>query len=168
MPQSGTHTRRRTLGAAAGRGAVAGLVGVAVMTAGEALEQRLTGRPASYVPGRTMCTLMGRPVSETDRPTVANHAMHWSTGAVVGALRGLWAVTGIRGPRATLAHTVVRLAFDQTMENSTGHGAPPSTWPASEQAVDAAHKSVYALVTGLVADSWIAPTLQSSRGRHSH
>jgi hypothetical protein len=34
---------------AALRGAVAGLAGVAVMTAGEKLEQRVTGRPDSYL-----------------------------------------------------------------------------------------------------------------------
>src|SRR4051812_384383 len=39
---------------AALRGAVAGLAGVAVMTAGEELEQRFTHRPDSYVPARTL------------------------------------------------------------------------------------------------------------------
>lgn len=86
----------------------------------------------------------------------------------MGALRGVWAVTGIRGPRANVTHTVVRLAVDQTMENVTGHGSPPSAWPLGEQVVDVAHKTVYAFVTGLVADSWIGPTLSSRRGRHSH
>ena len=42
---------------AAVRGAVAGLVGVAVMTAGEKVEQAVTGRPNSYVPGRTLTAL---------------------------------------------------------------------------------------------------------------
>jgi hypothetical protein len=138
------------------------------MTLGEQLEQRFTHRPDSYVPGRTLSTMMGRAPAESDRPTLANHAMHWGTGALVGALRGLWSVTGIRGPRATLTHTVVRLAFDQTMENSSGRGAPPSTWPAREQVVDVAHKAVYSTVTGVVADSWIRPSLTSTRGRHSH
>ncbi|MDX6302637.1 MAG: hypothetical protein QOF53_3851 [Nocardioidaceae bacterium] len=161
-------TRGRDLAGAAARGAVAGLAGVAAMTLGEQLEQRFTHRPDSYVPGRTLGTMMGRAPAESDRPTLANHAMHWGTGAVVGALRGLWAVTGIRGPRATLTHTVVRLAFDQTMENASGRGAPPSTWPAREQVVDVVHKAVYSTVTGLVADSWIRPALTSTRGRHSH
>jgi hypothetical protein len=138
------------------------------MTLGEQLEQRFTHRPDSYVPGRTLSTMMGRDPAESDRPTLANHAMHWGTGALVGALRGLWSVTGIRGPRATLTHTVVRLAFDQTMENSSGRGAPPSSWPAREQLVDVAHKAVYSTVTGVVADSWIRPSLTSTRGRHSH
>ena len=43
------------------QGAVAGLAGVAVMTAGEKLEQGLTGRPSSYVPARALLGLLGRP-----------------------------------------------------------------------------------------------------------
>jgi hypothetical protein len=94
--------------------------------------------------------------------------MHYGTGAVVGALRGVWSVTGIRGPSASAAHTVVRLATDQTVENATGVGAPPATWPRQEKVVDYLHKGVYAFVTGALADAWIRPDLQSSRGRTSH
>ena len=151
-----------------GQGAVAGLAGVAVMTAGEKLEQALTGRPDSYVPARALLTLLGRPVGDTEQPPVWNHLMHWGTGALVGGLRGVWSATGIRGPVATTWHTVVRLAFDQTVENATGAGAPPMTWPVGEQVVDVVHKGVYATVTGLVADAWIRPDLRPLRGRTSH
>lgn len=160
--------RPRLLAAAAARGAVAGLAGVAAMTVAESVEQRFTGRPSSYVPGRTLSVLVGRPRREAERPVAISQAMHWGTGAVVGALRGVWSVTGMRGPRATLTHTVVRLAVDQTLENATGRGAPPSTWPSREQVVDVTHKGVYALATGAVADAWIRPVLRSARGRRSH
>ncbi len=40
------------------RGAVAGLLGVAVMTAAEKVEQSVTHRPNPYVPGRTLLTLL--------------------------------------------------------------------------------------------------------------
>lgn len=160
--------RTDTLRRAALQGAVAGLVGVAAMTVGETLEQRITGRPNSYVPARALLALMGRPVSDTDRPAGWNHAMHWGTGAALGALRGTWSVTGLRGPQASAAHTIVRLAFDQTVENATGAGAPPASWPASERRVDLLHKAVYSLTTGLVADRWIGPALASSRGARSH
>jgi hypothetical protein len=168
MLQSRGTTRGRQIAAAAGRGAAAGLVGVAVMTLGEKLEQAVTGRADSYVPARTLASLLGRPRTDFERPRLLNHAMHWGTGAVVGALRGVWAVTGIRGPRASATHTVVRLAVDQTLENATGRGAPPATWPTGEWAVDVAHKAVYSLVTGLVADAWVPPALVSRRGRRSH
>jgi hypothetical protein len=160
--------RSGTLRAAAVQGAAAGLVGVAAMTAAEKLEQAATHRPNSYVPARALLTLVGKKPSEDDTPAAWNHAMHWSTGAVLGALRGVWAVTGIRGTEANAAHTAVRLAFDQTVENATGVGAPPSTWPSLERRVDLAHKAVYSLVTGLVADRWITPRLQSRHGVRSH
>jgi hypothetical protein len=165
----GTGTKRvPRLARAWAQGAVAGLAGVAVMTVGEKLEQAVTGRPSSYVPARALLTLLGRPPGDREQPPVWNHLMHWGTGAVVGGLRGVWAVTGIRGPVATSWHTVVRLAVDQTVENVTGAGAPPMTWPVGEQVVDVVHKAVYATVTGLVADGWIRPDLESVRGRTSH
>ncbi|MDP9395757.1 MAG: hypothetical protein M3Q27_16500 [Actinomycetota bacterium] len=161
-------SRRSTLLAAAGRGAVAGVVGVAAMTATEKLEQAVTKRPDSYVPARALLSLLGRRPGDTARPFGWNHAMHWGTGATLGALRGVWAAVGLRGPRAHLTHTVVRLATDQTIENSTGVGAPPHTWPLREQVVDVGHKAVYSLVTGLVAERLVAPALESRRGTLSH
>ena len=94
--------------------------------------------------------------------------MHYGTGALLGALRGVWAAVGMRGPLADLAHTVVRLAFDQTIENATGVGAPPRTWPREERGIDVAHKAVYSVATGRIADLLIAPDLESHRGRTSH
>ncbi|NAZ86912.1 AAA family ATPase [Kineococcus indalonis] len=161
-------SRGAVLVSAAGRGALAGLAGVAAMTVGEKAEQALTHRPDSHVPGRALLGLLGRPAGDAQRPVLANHAMHWGTGATLGALRGVWSVLGMRGPRAHLAHTAVRLSFDQTAENLSGAGAPPHTWPVREQVVDVVHKAVYSLVTGLVADRLVAPRLLSQRGTDSH
>ncbi len=161
-------TRTFQLAGAAGRGVAAGLVGVAVMTASEKAEQALTHRQNSYVPARALLTLLGRHPADDERPWLWNHAMHYGTGALLGALRGIWAAVGLRGPNAHLAHTVVRLAFDQTIENTTGVGAPPHTWPRQEQVIDLAHKAMYSLATGLVAERLVAPDLQSRRGTTSH
>jgi hypothetical protein len=99
---------------------------------------------------------------------VWNHLMHYGTGATLGALRGVWAAVGLRGPQAHLAHTVVRLATDQTLENATGVGAPPRTWPGQERVVDVLHKAVYSFATGLIAERMVPASLESQRGRHSH
>ena len=159
---------RQIVLSAAGRGLLAGLAGAAVMTAGEKLEQALTNRPNSYVPARTLLTLLGRRPVGGDRPTGWNHLMHFGTAAAVGALRGMWAAVGLRGSRANLAHTVVRLAFDQTLENLTGVGAPPRTWPVQEQVIDFLHKAVYSVTTGVLADRLVAPRLEAHRGTTSH
>ena len=138
------------------------------MTATEKLEQAVTHRPNSYVPGRTLKTLLGGHAADLDRPLLWNHAMHWGTGALLGALRGIWAAVGLRGPQAHLAHTVVRLAFDQTLENSSGCGAPPRTWPVREQVWDTVHKAVYSFSTGLLTERLVPPCLESRRGTLSH
>ena len=163
-----THTRPTILAAAALRGAAAGLVGVAAMTLAEKVEQRVTRRPSSFVPARALLTLLGRRPGDADRPPLWNHAMHWGTGATLGALRGVWAAVGLRGPRAHVAHTALRLSPDQTIENATGVGAPPRTWPVDEQVVDVLHKAIYSLVTGLVSERLVAPELESRRGTRSH
>jgi hypothetical protein len=151
---------------AALRGAAAGLVGVAVMTAGEKVEQAITGRPDSYVPGRTLTALStGRRLPESARPPVRNHLMHWGTGAAVGALRGIWSAAGLRGWRASAWHTAVRLAVDQTLENVTGVGAPPWTWSRRDQVVDVGHKAVYSFATGAVADRIVLSARDGRGGR---
>jgi hypothetical protein len=167
ISQGAAHRGPALLSAAA-RGAVLGLAGVAAMTAAEKLEQTVTGRPNSYVPARTLLTLLGRRPADDAQPPGWNHLMHWSTGATLGAMRGVWSVIGLRGPSASLAHTVVRLATDQTLENATGVGAPPRTWPVRERVVDVAHKAVYSFATGVLADRLIAPALESRAGRTSH
>ncbi len=133
------------------KGMVAGAIGVAAMTAMEKVEQRFTGRPNSYVPARTLARMLRLQRPLADRP-VRNHAMHWGTGILLGGVRGVMARHGWRGARASALHVVARLSTDQTLENATGVGSPPWTWPRQELAIDVAHKAVYSFVTGWVAD----------------
>ena len=134
------------------------------MTAGEKVEQRLTHRPSSYVPGRTLARLLR--LSRPDRDRLGpNLAMHYGTGAVAGALRGVMSAANLRGPGASLMHTSVRLSIDQTLENATGVGAPPWTWPRDELALDVLHKAVYSFTTGAIADRLVTPSEGSSARR---
>jgi hypothetical protein len=125
------------------QGLVSGAVGVSVMTAAEKLEQRLTGRPDSHVPARVLERLTGLPEQPGAQPRAVNLAMHYGQGVALGVLRSLMAHVGLRGPLASAKFTVVRLTNDQILENATGVGAPPQTWPRGELAVDLLHKLVY-------------------------
>ncbi len=163
----GHATRERDLpqyGRAAALGLVSGLAGAGIMTLGEKLEQRYTRRPNSYMPAHTLSHLLGLRAPERDS-TARNWAMHYGTGATVGALRGIWAAANLRGPQAALMFTPIRLGTDQTLENATGAGAPPWTWPRDELVIDVAHKAVYALATGAIADALIRPAPGSSDRR---
>ena len=149
---------------AALRGALAGAAGVAVMTAVEKIEQAFTARPNSYVPAHTLERLLRLPRKPDHERWALNHAMHWGTGIAVGTLRGIMASGGLRGPWASFMHSAVRLTTDQTVENVTGVGSPPWTWPRSELVIDLSHKLVYALATGAVADRLVAAPDRASAG----
>ena len=137
------------------QGLVAGVAGAAVMTAAEKLEQRWTGRPDSYVPARVLARLTGLPERPPAEARGLNLAMHYGQAALLGTVRGIMAQAGLRGPWASGMFTVVRLTNDQILENATGVGAPPQTWPRRELAVDVLHKAVYGFATGMIAD-WLA------------
>jgi hypothetical protein len=144
--------RRRMWRRVVWEGLASGLVGVAVMTAGEKLEQRLTGRPDSHVPARTLERLLGSKDHQGGGLRATNLAMHYGQAVALGPLRSLMAHVGLRGAVASSKFTVVRLTTDQILENGTGVGAPPQTWPRPELVVDLVHKAVYGFTTGLVAD----------------
>ena len=116
------------------------------------------------MPGHTLGRLLRLRDADRDRWS-RNLAMHYASGAIGGAVRGVMAAANLRGPFASLMHANLRLSFDQTLENLTGAGAPPWTWPRDELAIDVAHKAVYAFVTGALADALVAPAGGSSAER---
>ncbi len=149
---------------AAALGVASGMAGVAAMTAAEKLEQLLTKRPDSYVPAHTLAHALGLRDPDADR-WPRNMLMHWSNGIVLGAVRGVMSAANLRGPQAAAMHAPLRLTWDQTLENLTGVGAPPWTWPRDELAIDLLHKTIFSLATGAVADALIAPLPGSSARR---
>ena len=147
------------------RGLLAGAAGVAAMTLAEKVEQALTGRPDSYVPAHTLERLLGLPAKPDRERLGLNWAMHWGQGIVLGAVRAMMARRGIGGPVGSFLFLNLRLLNDQTLENATGVGAPPWTWPRDEQVIDLAHKAIYAFVTGAVADRIVSGSGPASRAR---
>src|SRR4051794_24549298 len=117
-------TSRAALG-----GLAAGAVGVTAMTVAEKVEQLLTGRPNSYVPAHTLERLLRLPYKPDQERLWLNRTMHWGAGILLGAVRGLMAERGIRGPVGSFLFMNLRLFNDQALENATGVGVPPWTWP---------------------------------------
>jgi hypothetical protein len=152
----------RLLGRSLWQGLLAGAAGVAAMTVAEKLEQRVTGRPDSQVPGEVLGRLLHR-----HGGAGLTVAMHAGQGALVGVLRAVMAQAGLRGPWASGMFTVVRLTSDQILENATGVGAPPWTWPRDELAVDLLHKTVYGFAAGAVADLLAARSGPGPGQRHA-
>ncbi|MFI6784461.1 hypothetical protein [Micromonospora sp. NPDC050276] len=125
------------------QGLAAGLAGAVVMTAAEKVEQRVTGRPDSYVPARVLARLTGLPESSGQQPRWQNLAMHYGQGALVGVLRSVMAQAGLRGAWASTMFTALRLTNDQILENaiarctSSSTRSPPERWPTRSPLVTA-------------------------------
>jgi hypothetical protein len=147
-------------------GGAAGVAGAAAMALTARLEQLVTHRPSSYVPAHTLAHTLRLSHPDEDR-IGRNLAMHFGTGALAGALRGAMAAANLRGPWASAMHTNLRLSIDQMLENATGVGAPPWTWPRDELVIDVVHKAVYSFTTGALADRLIAPARGSSARRRA-
>jgi hypothetical protein len=139
-------------------GLLAGAAGVAAMTVAEKLEQTATRRPNSFVPAHTLEHLLRLPYKPDEERLGLNWTMHWGQGIVLGAVRAFMAHHGIRGPVGSFIFMNLRLINDQTLENATGVGAPPWTWPRDEQVIDLLHKAVYAFATGAVVDRFVEHT----------
>ncbi len=137
-------------------GLLAGMAGVAAMTLAEKIEQSLTKRPDSYVPAHTLERLLSLPYKPDEQRLAMNWTMHWGQGILLGMLRGWMAKKGLRGPVGSFIFMNLRLANDQLLENATGVGAPPWSWPVDEQVIDLVHKGIYAFTTGSIADKLIA------------
>ena len=96
------------------------------MTVGEKIEQAITKRPNSLVPGKTIASLLGLSKAYYNaHPDLINHGMHWGQGAVAATARGLMSYFGIVGPFGSFMFMGLRLFVDQTLENWTGVGALP-------------------------------------------
>ena len=131
------------------RGLAAGFVGTAAMTGSELIEMRLTGRPPSTVPGQVGGRLLGV-TPETDAGMrKLTHAVHWSHGTAMGAVRGVLSLAGLRGAGATAAFYAALWSGDAMLYRVLGIAPSPWRWRPRELATDLFHKGVYAVVTGI-------------------
>ena len=81
------------------------------MTLSEKIEQSITNRPNSYVPGKTLARLLNVGWGTDSQIWGLNMAMHYGQGAVAGVIRGLMASWGVHGPFGDLMFVGVRYVF---------------------------------------------------------
>lgn len=126
------------------RGAVAGLIGTAVMTTSQYIELSLTKRPLSTVPGQVGARLLSRPDDEVESLSTP---MHWAHGVALGALRGALSGMGLRGLKGALTFFAIMWAGDAVLYRVLKITDWPWRWTRAELATDVGHKALYALVT---------------------
>ena len=134
------------------KGALAGLIGTAAMTAAQMAEMRLTGREPSLVPGRVASKLLGLEPKGDAALSRISIGMHWAHGITIGTLRALLARTGLRGPGAAAAHFALMWSGDVMLYKTLGIAPWPWQWTPAELAPDVLHKGIYAAATSATYD----------------
>lgn len=131
------------------RGAVAGAIGTAAMTASSTLEARIRDRSASSAPADALTAVLEVEPVDNDAEQRLSSIAHWGYGTAWGTVRGLLDGNrrGFAGP--TAAHLAAVLAGEQVVLPATGAAPPATEWGAREVAVDVLHHAVYAIATGL-------------------
>jgi hypothetical protein len=132
-----------------GKGLFAGVAGTAAMTLGSTIEMKLRGREASTVPSDAAGKVLGvQPRNARGKARFAT-VVHWTYGASWGAVRGLIAATGLRGPAADVVHFAGVWTAALVMLPSLKVAPPVTEWPPEEIALDALHHVIYAAGTGV-------------------
>jgi len=140
---------------AAGRGAVAGLMGGAAMTAFQvAVEMPLTGRRESEEPLRVLKRFTPfAPPHEPRRRRAANYAVHGAIGAAWGAGHGLLAERlDTRGFASAIKVFGILWPADAVGNAALGVHDWPWRWSARDSAVDVVDKFVLAVATAAAYD----------------
>ena len=134
------------------KGASAGLIGVAAMTAAQAAEMRITGRRASMVPGHVASKLFGLHPKDDEALAKISIRMHWAHGMTQGLLRAAIGRLGLRGPAAAGAHLALMWPGDAILYKVLGISPWPWKWSAEELAPDLLHKGLYVVATSAAYD----------------
>jgi hypothetical protein len=141
------------LGAAIGKGLLAGLAGTAAITLSQRIEMRITKRKASEAPVKVAEQVTNvKPVAEESKEKVSQE-IHWAYGTSWGIARGIIGLTGLKGLPAIAAHFAAIWGTAIVMLPAYKAGPKISEQDPRTIAVDAMHHAVYALAAGLAYDA---------------
>jgi hypothetical protein len=142
------------LAAAVGKGLAAGLLGTAVMTAGQMVEMKLEDREPSSMPADAVKKVFGLETrSEADEQRLAQ-LVHWGYGTAWGGVRGLLGGLGLGCGAATLVHLAAVWGAALVMLPALDLTEPATEWPPKQLGVDLLHHAVYAGAVG-AAYAWL-------------
>jgi hypothetical protein len=144
------------LGAAIGKGVLAGLAGTAAITISQMIEMSVTKRKSSDAPVKVAQQVINIKPAKND--TAGNEQLsqeiHWAYGTVWGISRGLIGLTGLKGIPASLVHFAAIWGTSMVMLPKFKISPPVHKQDAQTVAIDGLHHAVYALATGLAYDAF--------------
>lgn len=140
------------LGAAIGKGLIAGLAGTLAMTVSQMIEMKITKRKPSDAPAKAVNKILHVESPDEYKMEYSNE-VHYAYGTSWGVVRGLLSLVGLTGFAATSVHLAAIWGTAITIEPELDIAPPVTQWKPKDIAVDIFHHAVYAIVAGIVFDA---------------
>lgn len=150
------------LGTAIGIGVMAGIVGTAAISISQAIEMKITNREPSSAPADAAAKVLDVQPSSEEQKAKVSQEVHWTYGTSWGIARGLIALTGLKGWKATLVHFGAIWGTEMVMLPSLDLAPPATEEDAKTISVDGLHHAVYAIAAGLVFDAIAKKTSETA------
>lgn len=141
------------LGSTIGKGLLAGIAGTAAITLSQMIEMKLTERGPSEAPVKAVSKVAGLQPTTEETKAQASQEIHWAYGTAWGVARGLIALTGLKGWKATALHFGAIWATSMIMLPALEAGPSVKEEDTKTIAVDGLHHAVYAVAAGLAYDA---------------
>lgn len=140
------------IGAALGKGLIAGAAGTIAITVSQMIEMKITGRKPSNAPAEAVEKTLNIEPKPGNKETFSNE-VHWVYGTAWGAIRGLLSLTGMNSAAATSTHFAAVWGAALAIQPGLKIGPGITEMEPKDIAVDIFHHAVYAAVTGAVYDA---------------
>ena len=140
------------IGAAVGKGLIAGLAGTLAMTVSQMIEMKITKRKPSTAPAEAVKKTLDIEATPGNEKKFSNE-VHYVYGTSWGVIRGLLSLVGITGFVATSVHLAAVWGTAITIEPKLKIAPPVTEWESKDIAIDIFHHVVYAVVAGIVFDA---------------
>lgn len=137
------------LGAAIGKGLIAGLAGTIAISISQAIERKVMNREPNYNPAKAAEKLFDIGPEPGNEEMLSNE-VHLTYGTLWGAARGILSICGLNGFTATAVHFTAVWSTALVAETELELAPPINKRKDDEIIMSAVHHLVYAVVAGLV------------------
>ncbi|MGV8879437.1 MAG: hypothetical protein ACOH2A_10435 [Sphingobacteriaceae bacterium] len=153
--RSHSSTTLGEIGAVIGIGLLAGIAGTFAITMSQKVEMKIDGRKRGDAPAEAASKVLDvKPLHHQQKEKLANE-IHWAYGTSWGIARGIIALSGLKGWKASLLHFGAVWGTALVMLPSLKMAPPPAKERAKLLAIDGFHHAVYAVAAGCAYDAMV-------------
>lgn len=137
------------LGAAIGKGLIAGFAGTVAITISQTIEMKIRNRKSSNNPAKAVERIFDIG-PEPGHENSFSQRVHYAYGTLWGTARGLLSVVGITGFAATAVHFAALWGTAVTTETELGLAPPLDEWTTKDIVIDIFHHAAYVTAVWMV------------------